>query len=272
MTPDPTVDEALALARRLGVERGDAQTLLAHLTGHDRAWLVTHGDAPAPGAGAALRRLAAGEPLAHLTGWQAFHGLVLHVTPATLIPRPDTETLVDWALERLGALPGAPRVVDLGTGSGAIALAIQTACPQARVTAVDVSAEALAVARGNGQRLALAVDWRLGSWFGPLAGERFELVVSNPPYIAGDDPHLPALRHEPLGALTPGGDGLTDLHALIDAAPQHLVPDGWLLLEHGWDQADAVAQRLAARGFVDCELRRDLGGRPRASGGRWPGG
>ncbi|NCT84140.1 MAG: peptide chain release factor N(5)-glutamine methyltransferase [Comamonadaceae bacterium] len=266
-----TVDEALALARQLGVERGDAQTLLAHLTGQSRAWLVTHGDAPAPGAESLLRRLAGGEPLAHLTGWQPFHGLLLQVTPDTLIPRPDTETLVDWALERLGALPGEPAVVDLGTGSGAIALAIKAACPRARLSAVDVSAAALDVARANGERLGLAVDWRHGSWFQPLAGRRFDLIVSNPPYIAGDDPHLPALRHEPLTALTPGGDGLADLTSLIDAAPQHLTPGGWLLLEHGWDQADAVAQQLVRRGFAETGLRRDLAGRARASGGRWPG-
>jgi release factor glutamine methyltransferase len=266
-----TVDEALALARRLGVERGDAQTLLGHLTGQDRAWLVTHGEAPVPGAEGLLRRLADGEPLAHLTGWQPFHGLLLQVSPATLIPRPDTETLVDWALELLAVLPGEPTVADLGTGSGAIALAIKAACPRARVTGVDFSAGALAVARGNGERLGLAVDWRLGSWFEPLAGQRFELVVSNPPYIAGDDPHLPALHHEPITALTPGGDGLADLQALIDAAPQHLTPGGWLLLEHGWDQAAAVAQRLAARGYARQDLRRDLAGRARASGGRWTG-
>lgn len=266
-----TVDEALALARLLGVERGDTQTLLGHLAGQDRAWLITHGDAAVAGAEAALRRLAAGEPLAHLTGWQPFHGLMLAVTPATLIPRPDTETLVDWALELLADLPGQPSVVDLGTGSGAIALAIKAACPRARVTAVDFSAEALTVARGNGTRLGLDVDWHHGSWFEPLAGRRFDLVVSNPPYIAGDDPHLPALRHEPITALTPGGDGLADLHALIDAAPQHLAPGGCLLLEHGWDQADALAQRFGARGYADVALRRDLAGRARASGGRWPG-
>jgi len=264
-----TVDDALALARRLGIERGDAQSLLAHLAGQDRAWLITHGDTPLAHAEAALRRLAAGEPLAHLTGWQPFHGLELQVTPATLIPRPDTETLVDWALELLTALPGEPTVADLGTGSGAIALAIKAACPRARVTAVDLSAEALAVARGNGERLGLPIDWRQGSWFAPLAGARFDLIVSNPPYIAGDDPHLPALRHEPLTALTPGGDGLADLYALIDAAPAHLAPGGWLLLEHGWDQADALAQRLAARGYTAATLRRDLAGRARASGGRW---
>ncbi|RTL34386.1 MAG: peptide chain release factor N(5)-glutamine methyltransferase [Burkholderiales bacterium] len=266
-----TVDEALTLARTLGVERGDAQTLLGHLAGQGRAWLVTHGDADVAGAEQALHRLAAGEPLAHLTGWQPFHGLQLQVTPATLIPRPDTETLVDWALTLLAGRPGTPRVVDLGTGSGAIALAIKAACPQAALTAVDLSADALAVAQANGARLGLPVDWRHGRWFAPLAAERFDLVVSNPPYIAGDDPHLPALRHEPLGALTPGGDGLADLRTLIDAAPQHLLPGGWLLMEHGWDQAEPVARALSARGFTEVTLRRDLAGRPRASGGRWPG-
>ncbi|MFG6487626.1 peptide chain release factor N(5)-glutamine methyltransferase [Roseateles sp. BYS78W] len=268
MTAPLTVDGALALARQLGVERADAQTLLGHLTSQNRTWLVTHGDAPVPEADAALRRLAAGEPLAHVTGWQPFHGLMLAVTPATLIPRPDTETIVDWALELLAALPGSPSVVDLGTGSGAIALAIKAACPRAQVTAVDFSADALAVARSNGERLALDIDWRLGSWFEPLAGRRFDLVVSNPPYIAGDDPHLPALRHEPITALTPGGDGLADLRTLIDTAPQHLNPGGWLLLEHGWDQADAVAQHLGTRNFGDVTLRRDLAGRARTSGGR----
>ena len=264
-----TVDEALALARQLGVERGDAQTLLSHLSGQDRAWLITHGDTPLPDAGASLQRLAAGEPLAHLTGWQPFHGLMLQVTPATLIPRPDTETLVDWALELLAALPGQPSVVDLGTGSGAIALALKAACPRVQVTAVDLSGDALAVARNNGERLGLPVEWWHGSWFEPLAGQRFDLIVSNPPYVAGDDPHLRALRHEPLTALTSGADGLADLKTLADVAPQHLTQGGWLLLEHGWHQADAVAQHLAARGFGELALRRDLAGRARASGGRW---
>jgi len=269
MTAALSVDAALALARELGIARGDAQTLLSHLTGQGRTWLVTHGDTAVPGAAELLHRLADGEPLAHLTGWQAFHGLSLQVTPATLIPRPDTETLVDWALAVLAPLPGRPTVADLGTGSGAIALAIQAACPRAHVTAVDLSAAALAVARANGERLGLAVTWRHGSWFEPLAGERFDLIVSNPPYIAGDDPHLPALRHEPITALTPGGDGLADLRTLIDGAGRHLNPGGWLLLEHGWDQADAVAQQLAHSGYTDVCLRRDLAGRPRATGGRW---
>ncbi|RZJ05882.1 MAG: peptide chain release factor N(5)-glutamine methyltransferase, partial [Rubrivivax sp.] len=216
------------------------------------------------------RRRAGGEPLAYIVGHKEFFGLELAVDPRVLVPRPDTEVLVEWALEVLPT-QAAARVVDLGTGSGAIALAIKAACPHVKVTAVDFSAEALVVARSNGERLDLAVDWHRGSWFAPLPGQRFELVVSNPPYIAGDDPHLPALRHEPLSALTPGGDGMADLRSLIDAAPQHLVPRGWLLLEHGWDQADAVAQHLDARGFADVTLRRDLAGRPRASGGRWPG-
>lgn len=266
-----TVDELLALARRLGVERGDAQSLLAHLAGRDRAWLVTHGDHDLPTGPAALAALAAGTPLAHLTGTQPFHGLTLAVTPATLIPRPDTETLVDWALALLTTLPGQPRVADLGTGSGAIALAIKQACPRAQLVAVDCSAEALSVARGNGQRLGLAVDWRAGDWCQPLAGEHFDLIVSNPPYIAADDPHLADLRHEPLSALTPGGDGLADLHHLIDRAPAHLHPQAWLLLEHGWDQAGAVRAALMVRGFQTPQSRCDLGGRARASGGRWMG-
>lgn len=269
MTAALTVDAALGLARRLGVERGDAQALLAHLSGQGRAWLVTHGDAPVAGAEAALRRLADGEPLAHLTGWQPFHGLVLQVTPDTLIPRPDTETLVDWALEHLAALPGTPRIVDLGTGSGAIALAIQSACPSARITAVDLSPAALAVARSNGERLQLAVEWLQGSWFEPLADRQFDLIVSNPPYIAGHDPHLPDLRHEPLDALTPGGDGLAALDTLIEQAPAHLATGGWLLLEHGWDQAGAVRERLQARGYSEVASRLDRGGRERTSAGRW---
>ncbi len=263
-----SVAQALALARQLGVERGDAQTWLAHVTGQGRAWLITHDDAPLPARAAqGLQRLAAGEPLAHLTGWQSFHGLDLQVTPDTLIPRPDTETLVDWALELLADLPGQPRVVDLGTGSGAIALAIKAACPRAEVCAVDLSAAALAVARGNGRRLDLTVEWLAGSWFQPLTGRRFDLIVSNPPYIAGDDPHLPALRHEPRGALTPEGDGLADLRHLVAQAPSHLAPGGWLLMEHGWDQGQPVRQLLGET-YQQVQTRQDLGLRDRVTGGR----
>ncbi len=260
-----SIDELLALARQLGVERGDAQAWLAHHLGRDRAWLLSHGEVEVPAGAAAIQQLAAGTPLAHLTGEQAFHGLVLRVSPATLIPRPDTETLVDWAIE---LIDGAHRVADLGTGSGAIALALKRACPAAQITATDRSPEALAVARENGARLGLSVDWRLGEWYAPLCDERFDLIVSNPPYIAGDDPHLPALSHEPRGALTPEGDGLADLRCLVAGATAHLEHGGWLLLEHGWDQADAVRAMLVAAGFEAVASRRDLGGRERASGGR----
>lgn len=270
-----TVSEALRLAQRLGVDRLDAQLLLAELLQRDRAWLISHDDATLSNAqalriGDQFRQRAAGVPFAYLVGRQDFHGLTLTVTPDTLIPRPDTETLVDWALELLAALPGTPRVVDLGTGSGAIALAIKHRHPAAQVQAIDLSPGALAVARGNAERLGLDVAFHQGDWWQPLAGQRFELIVSNPPYIAGEDRHLPALRHEPLSALTPGGDGLSALQLLIEGAPDHLQPGGWLLLEHGFDQAEPVAAALRARGFIELALRRDLGGQPRVSGGRWP--
>ena len=271
-----TVAAALQQGRELGLDRLDAQLLLANLLQQDRAWLISHDDAPLTQAQAAtltqqFAERAAGVPLAYLVGSKEFHGLSLYVTPATLVPRPDTEVLVDWALELLAALPGTPRLVDLGTGSGAIALAIKYRHPAAEVTAVDLSDAALAVAQGNAKRLGLSVRFEQGSWWQPLAGQRFELIVSNPPYIAAGDPHLPALRHEPLGALTPGEEDTTGLSALleiIDSAPDHLSAGGWLLLEHGFDQATSVAEALRARGFIDVTLRRDLGDQPRVTGGR----
>ena len=196
----------------------------------------------------------------------------LRVTPDTLIPRPDTEALVDWALERLAALPGEPTVVDLGTGSGAIALAIASQRPLAEVTAVDVSPAALAVAQGNAQALGLGrVRFAAGSWLTPLAGQRFDLVVSNPPYIAEGDPHLPALRFEPITALTAGPDGLADLRQIIANAGGHIHGNGHLLLEHGFDQADAVARLLRDAGFNDVSTHFDFGGQARCTGGRWHG-
>ena len=271
-----SVGQALVRARALGLDRLDAQWLLAHQLQRDRAWLIAHDDewldpADAAAFAQACQRRAAGEPLAYLTGERGFHGLLLQVTPDVLVPRPDTETLVDWALDLLRTWPPSPppRVLDLGTGSGAIALAVAHSHPAARIIATDLSPAALAVARANAQRLALAVAFAPGTWWQAVAGaEPFDLALSNPPYIAGDDPHLPALRHEPLLALTPGGDGLGALREIIAGAAGHLKPGGWLLLEHGWDQADAVAALLRAAGFEDVATRFDLEGRPRCTGGR----
>lgn len=241
---------------------------------HARAWLLAHDTDPLPEAAAdrlqalATRRLA-GEPLAYLTGEKAFHGLTLRVDARVLDPRDDTETLVDWALALLPA--DAPRrVLDLGTGSGAIALAIAQQRPLAQVVAVDASADALAVARANAERLGLRVDMRLGDWLTPVAGERLDLIVSNPPYIADTDPHLPALAHEPRQALVSGADGLDDIRRIVAQAPAHLAPGGWLLLEHGWDQAGAVRDLLGAAGFAQVQSRRDLAGIERCSGGQYP--
>ncbi len=275
-----TLAQALVQAQAQGLDRLDAQLLLGHVLRQSRTWLIAHdGDALPPAdasAYAALcRRRAAGEPLAYLVGEREFHGLTLQVSPAVLVPRPDTETLVDWALALLAdelADRPAPQVVDLGTGSGAIALAVKHRHPVAQVSAVDLSDAALAVARANATRLGLAVDFHAGSWWQALPGDqRFDLVLSNPPYIAGEDPHLPALRHEPTLALTPGGDGLDAIRAIVVGAPAHLQPGAWLLLEHGWDQAGAVAALLQQAGFQAVATHRDLADRPRCTGGRWPG-
>lgn len=271
-----SVGAALAQARALGLERLDAQLLLAQALGRPRVWLLAHDDhelqpAPAEAFENTCRRRAEGEPLAYLVGEREFHGLRLQVGPAVLVPRPDTETLVDWALELLAAdftHVTTPQVADLGTGSGAIALALKHRHPKADVCAVDVDAAALDMARTNAAALDLVVEFRLGNWLQPLASRRFHLLVSNPPYIAADDPHLAALRHEPRQALTPGGDGLAAIECIVRGAPRHLLPGGWLLLEHGHEQAAAVQQRLAQIGFADLRTRADLAGRPRCSGGR----
>ena len=274
----PTVAQALAGAYTLGLDRLDASLLLGHCLQRDRAWLIAHdkvqlSTADVQAYAALCRRRAAGEPLAYLVGEREFHGLRLQVTPDVLVPRPDTETLVDWALDLLRTAAwgaAAPRVLDLGTGSGAIALAVAHRHPAALVTATDLSPAALAVAAGNTRRLGLAVAFAEGGWWSAVAtAVGFDLVLSNPPYIAGDDPHLPALRHEPMLALTPGGDGLGALRQIIAGAPGHLAPGGWLLLEHGWDQAAAVAALLQAAGFEAIGSRCDIEGRARCTGGRW---
>lgn len=269
------IRDALQQARAQGVERLDAQLLLGRLFEQPRAWLLAHDEALLDAAQMArfdeqLRRRAAGEPLAYVIGRAEFRGMVLQVSPAVLVPRPETELLVEWALELLPTDRGV-EVIDLGTGSGAIALALQRERPLARVTATDASAEALAVARANAALLAPAIAWAQGDWWAAVPGARFGLAVSNPPYIAGDDAHLAPLSHEPRAALTPEGDGLAALHRLVDGAPQHLQAGAWLLLEHGHDQAEAVRHRLSERGFAATSTRADLAGLPRCTGGRWPG-
>ncbi|MFM9926526.1 peptide chain release factor N(5)-glutamine methyltransferase [Variovorax sp. H27-G14] len=270
-----TVAQALHAAVALGVERLDAQLLLLHALGrapHDRAWLLAHDTDAMPEAAwsalaAQLSRRLAGEPVAYLLGEKEFHGLALQVDARVLVPRPDTETLVEWALHCLEG-HATPRVLDLGTGSGAIALALQHARPDAQVDAVDASAGALAVAQANAQRLGLPVRFAQANWLDG-AGNGYTVIASNPPYIASGDPHLPALRHEPVSALVAGADGLDDIRQIVQHAPAHLAPSGWLLLEHGHDQAAAVRQLLAERGFADVQSRDDLAGIPRCSGGIW---
>lgn len=279
-----TLDDLLREARDAGVDRLDAQCLAAHHLGRPRVWVLAHGDEPLePAAASALRDSLAlraqGYPLAYLVGEREFHGLTLRVTPDTLIPRPDTETLVEWALERLSAwrdgrtAPGSdlrgPQVLDLGTGSGAIALAIKHDFPAAKVTAVDLSEAALAVARTNGLRLGLEVEWLQGDWLTPVVGRRFDLIVCNPPYIDADDPHLDALRDEPAAALTPGTDGMAALRQIVQDSPAGLQPGGWLLLEHGFQQAPAVRQALMEAGYREPCTRHDLAGQPRCTGGAW---
>ncbi|MGJ3701488.1 peptide chain release factor N(5)-glutamine methyltransferase [Variovorax sp. AFSI2.2] len=270
-----TVAQALAASVALGIDRLDAQLLLLHALGrapHDRAWLLAHDTDAISGAAwaalsAQLSRRLAGEPVAYLLGEKEFHGLDLRVDPRVLVPRPDTETLVDWALQCLEGRT-APRVLDLGTGSGAIALALQHARPDAQVDAVDASADALAVAKANAQRLALPVRFSQAHWLDGAASG-YTVIASNPPYIAADDPHLPALRHEPAAALVAGPDGLDDIRQIVRDAPLHLAEGGWLLLEHGHDQAAAVRQLLQTHGFAEVQSREDLAGIQRCSGGVW---
>ncbi len=289
--PNRTIAQALTQAQAKGLDRVDAQMLLLHTLGqptHARAWLITHDTDPlSPAQEAQWQQLVAqrlsGVPVAYLTGHKAFYGLDLRVDARVLDPRPDTETLVDWALDVLRApQPSidnktasnnkpAPRVLDLGTGSGAIALALAHALPHATVCAVDASVAALAVARANAERLALPVQFHLGDWFAglPACAARFDCIASNPPYIRDDDPHMPALQHEPRQALTSGVDGLADIRTIVAGAPAWLVRGGWLLLEHGWDQHAQVQALLAAAGFSDIASRQDLAGQPRCTGGRW---
>ncbi|MEQ5817413.1 peptide chain release factor N(5)-glutamine methyltransferase [Marinobacter sp. NFXS11] len=279
MTSKPSLTcEALLTEASSRIEsdspRLDAELLLSHIAGLSRtsfrAWPereVT--DAHADAFEALVQDRVAGRPVAHLLGQQEFWSLPLKVSASTLIPRPDTECLVEVALDL--ALPRQARVLDLGTGAGAIALALASENPDWRISACDAVAEAVALARDNADALGLTVSVVQSSWFSALTPGRFDLIVSNPPYIPDSDHHLTEgdVRFEPASALVSGSDGLDDLRLIISQAPDWLVEGGWLLVEHGFDQAEAVAELFHARGFKTVETRQDYGNRDRMTLGKW---
>ena len=265
-----------ALIAASGLPRAEARLLLEQASGQRREWLLAHGDEALEDAAcerflSLKSRRQNGEPIAYLCGEREFHGLAFQVDPAVLIPRPETELLVDEAARRA---PSGASVLDLGTGSGAIAIALAVTRPDLRLIATDQSVDALALARANAHRHQLTeprVAFRQGSWWQAIgSSERFALIVSNPPYIADRDPHLDQgdLRFEPHQALASGIDGLDALRAIIADAPAYLQPDGWLLLEHGWDQGQAVRALLARAGFEAIQTLRDLADHDRISIGR----
>lgn len=252
----------------------DAEILLEHVTGKARSFILAFGETALSAAQETqltelLARRKRGEPVAHLTGEREFWSLPLYVSAATLIPRPDTECLVEQALARLPA--GPCRILDLGTGTGAIALALASERPDCQVTALDVMPDAVALAKRNVERLGLHnVQVLQSSWFTGVAGQSFGMIVSNPPYIDEHDPHLNEgdVRFEPLTALVAADEGLADIEHIITTARQHLVPGGWLLIEHGWTQGQAVRERFLQAGYVDTETCRDYGGNDRLTLGR----
>ncbi len=273
-----TIAQALQAVHTTGperIDRLDAQLLLLHALGKpesDRAWLLVH-DADALDetvAKAFLQlkaRRATGEPLAYIVGYKEFFGLRLNVDARVLVPRPDTETLVQWALDVVNNV-ARPEILDMGTGSGAIAIAIAYTL-KARVVATDFSEKALVVALHNGRKHGVDVQFVHSNWFEKVSGH-YHAIVSNPPYIGSSDPHLAALTHEPLSALAAGSDGLNDIRQIVELAPERLMPGGWLLLEHGYDQAERVRALLTDRGFTQVQSRMDLAGIARCSGGQWP--
>ncbi|HDS1216381.1 TPA: peptide chain release factor N(5)-glutamine methyltransferase [Stenotrophomonas maltophilia] len=280
--PEPTLRQVVAdaSARLGGVDaRHEAELLLLHVLDRPRSWLFAHATDPLAAADQAtfealLARRVAGEPVAYLIGRRGFWTLDLEVDPATLIPRPETELLVELALERLPP-DQALQLADLGTGSGAIALALASERPRAQVLATDASTGALAVAARNAARHELGnVRFAEGGhdWYAPLQGVRFDLIASNPPYIASDDPHLEQgdLRFEPSTALASGMDGLDDIRRIVDGGQAHLRPGGWLLIEHGWDQGAAIRALFEATGFVEVQTVQDLEQRDRITLGRRP--
>ena len=259
-----TVSEAISAS---GIDVREARLLLAEVCGFSQASLVASPEREIPfevenAFLELIKKRANGEPVAYILGRKEFYGLALSVNPSVLIPRPETELLVDLALER-----NASTVLDLGTGCGAIALAIKHQRPECRVVAVDSDLSALLTAQRNAAKLNLQIDFRHGRWFDPVAGERFELIVSNPPYVASGDPHLAALRFEPRGALVAGPEGLDSIREIVKAAGSFLRPGGALLLEHGFGQDVAVRGLLAAAGFESIAAWPDLAGIARVSGG-----
>ncbi len=268
-----SLDHALQEAR-VRIPASEARLLLREALNCTAVWLEVHADEVlAPEVLARFRcwveRRVAGEPVAYLLGQREFYGRDFRVSSDVLIPRPDTEVLVDSALGRARSLK-APRILDLGTGSGCIAITLALELPQARVVAVDLSAGALRVAQENARRLGASVSFTAGNWFEPVNAQRFDIIVSNPPYIAEGDRHLSEgdVRFEPITALTSGGEGLYDIQRIAAEACAHLNPDGWLMLEHGYDQAAAVAAFLAANGLTDVEHHLDLAGIQRVTAGR----
>ena len=269
-------DAAACLARHLDLSpreaRIEAHSLAGHGLGVNRAWLIAHDRDPLTPAQltalqALVARRCAGEPVAYLVGRREFYGRAFQVGPGVLIPRPETEHLVEAALKRA---PHNARVLDIGTGSGCIAITLKLERPDLQVSAVDVSADALTIARANAAELHAEVEFVESDLFATLAGRQFELIVSNPPYIAEADAHLSQgdLRFEPRSALASGPDGLDAIRAIIDQAQRHLTPGGWLLFEHGYDQGEAVQGLLKAAGYATVFLEQDLAGQPRVSGGR----
>lgn len=274
-----TLDRAAlesALSLDSSTARIEVQMLLQQVLGVNRAYLLAHSDQQLDemqqaAYRALLQRRLAGEPLAYILGEREFFGLNFRVTPATLIPRPDTELLVELALQHV---PQRGRVLDLGTGSGAIALSIAHSRPDALVTAVDASADALEVAQENARRLEIGnARFVHSDWFESLAGERYDLIVSNPPYIENADVHLQQgdLRFEPRAALASGADGLDDIRRIVVDAKSHLNEGGWLMLEHGYDQAERARGLLVASGYAEVFSACDLSGIERVSGGRYAG-
>ena len=274
-----TIHQLLLAANPAGKAeaRQEAEILLGHVLQRERAWLFTHADfIPDSAQVEKFEELIAarerGEPIAYLIGHRGFWTLDLLVTPAVLIPRPETELLVELALARI-PLGVEFRVVDLGTGSGAIALAIASERPHAHVLATDASADALAVAKANAQRFGITnVEFLEGNWYEPLGSRTFEMIVSNPPYIAANDAHLAQgdLRFEPAPALASGPDGLDAIRQIIDTAPRHLASTGWLFLEHGYDQGERVRNLLSQHSFFEVRTWQDIADHDRISGGHLP--